>query len=84
MALTIIRKETAIIEKDGHDVLWFSSRLPAEPSDSSIHLQKIGRSSEKRHFLVIADQDTGDMAREVAEADKLARRVIQSPRRRES
>jgi hypothetical protein len=55
MALTIIRKETAMIERGDHDALWFSSRLPAKPSDNSVDLQRIGRGSEKRYFVVIAD-----------------------------
>ena len=55
MALTIIRKETALIGKGDYDVLWFSSRLPAKPSDSSVDLQRIGRGLEKRYLVVIAD-----------------------------
>jgi hypothetical protein len=40
MELTIIRKETAMIEKDGGDVLWFSS---AEPSDIPSTIKKLPR-----------------------------------------
>jgi hypothetical protein len=52
MALTIIRKETAMIEK----VVAMSFGLAlAEPSDISIHHQKIGNGSERRYLVVIAD-----------------------------
>jgi len=52
MALTTIRKETAIIERGGGDVLWFSSGWNFR---YSIHHQKIGRGSERRYFVVIAE-----------------------------
>lgn len=33
--------------KDDHDVLWFSSRLLAKPSDSSVDLRRIGRGAKE-------------------------------------
>jgi hypothetical protein len=55
MALTIIRKETAMIERVMTMSFGLAHVCQAKPSDHSLDLQRIGRGSEKRYLVVIAD-----------------------------
>jgi len=47
MALTIIRKGTAMTERVIAISFGLAHRLPARPSDNSVDLQRIGCGSEK-------------------------------------